>query len=77
MKDVLHKTPPELAADIIDKGMIMTGGSSQLRKIDHLLSRATGVSAYVADEPLHSVAKCTGIALENLESYKRSILAMK
>jgi rod shape-determining protein MreB len=77
VKDVLHKTPPELAADIIDKGMIMTGGSSQLRNIDQLLSRATGVPAYVADEPLLCVAKGTGIALENLESYKRSILAMK
>ncbi len=76
-KDVLHKTPPELAADIIDKGMILTGGSSLLRNIDKLLSRATGVPAYVADEALLCVAKGTGIALENLESYKRSILAMK
>jgi len=77
VKDVLHKTPPELSADIIDKGIIMSGGSSQLRNIDQLISRATGVSAYVADDPLLCVAKGTGIALENLESYKRSILAMK
>jgi rod shape-determining protein MreB len=77
VKDVLRRTPPELAADIIDKGMILSGGSSQLRHIDQLLSRATGVSAYVADEPMLCVAKGTGIALENLESYKRSILAMK
>ena len=77
VKDVLFKTPPELAADIIDKGVIMTGGSSQLRNIDQLVSRATGVPAYIADEPLLCVAKGTGIALENLESYKRSILAMK
>ncbi|MDD5110147.1 MAG: rod shape-determining protein [Patescibacteria group bacterium] len=77
VKDVLHRTPPELAADVIDKGMILSGGSAQLRNIDQLLSRATGVSAYVADEPMLCVAKGTGIALENLESYKRSILAMK
>ena len=77
VKDVLHKTPPELSADIIDKGIIMSGGSSQLRNVDQLISRATGVSAYVADDPLLCVAKGTGIALENLESYKRSILAMK
>ncbi len=77
VKDVLHKTPPELSADVIDKGIILTGGSSLLRNIDQLISRATGVAAYVADEPLLCVAKGTGIALENLESYKRSILATK
>lgn len=77
VKDVLHRTPPELSADIIDKGMILSGGSSQLRNFDQLLSQATGVSAYVADEPMLCVAKGTGIALENLESYKRSILAMR
>ncbi|PIS05553.1 MAG: rod shape-determining protein [Candidatus Buchananbacteria bacterium CG10_big_fil_rev_8_21_14_0_10_42_9] len=77
VKDVLHKTPPELSADIIDKGIIMTGGSSQLRNIDQLIQRATNVPVYVADEPLICVAKGTGIALENLESYKRSILAMR
>ncbi len=77
VKDVLHKTPPELSADIIDKGIIMSGGSSLLRNIDQLVSQATGVAAYVADEALLCVAKGTGIALENLESYKKSILAMK
>jgi rod shape-determining protein MreB and related proteins len=77
VKDVLHKTPPELSSDIIDKGIIMSGGSSQLRNIDQLMTQATGVSTYVADEPMLCVAKGTGIALENLDSYKRSILAMK
>ena len=77
VKDVLHKTPPELSADVIDKGIIMTGGSSLLRNFDQLITQVTGVSAYVADEPLLCVAKGTGIALENLESYKRSILAIK
>nr|AQS29848.1 hypothetical protein [uncultured bacterium] len=77
VKEVLHKTPPELSADIIDKGIIMSGGSSLLRNIDQLISRATGVSSYVTDEPMLCVAKGTGIALENLESYKKSILAMK
>jgi len=77
VKQVLHKTPPELSSDIIDKGIIMSGGSSQLRNIDQLITRATGVSAYIADDPLLCVARGTGIALENLESYKRSILAMK
>lgn len=77
VKDVLHKTPPELSADVMDKGIIMSGGSSQLRNIEQLITQVTGVSAYIADEPLFCVAKGTGIALENLESYKRSILAIK
>ncbi len=75
VKEVLHKTPPELSADVMEKGMVLTGGSSQLRNIDQLFSKATGVPAYVADEPQLCVAKGTGIALENLEAYKRSIFA--
>lgn len=77
VKDVLHKTPPELSADVIDKGIIMSGGSSLLRNIDQLVTQVTGVPAYIADDALYCVAKGTGIALENLESYKRSILAIK
>ena len=77
VKEVLHNTPPELAADVIDKGIIMSGGTSLLRNIDQLLSKATGVPAYVADDALFCVAKGTGIALENLEFYKRSILGQK
>src|SRR3989339_1833204 len=76
-KKVLHETPPELSADIMDKGMVLSGGSSLLRNIDQLISRTTGVPVYVADEALLCVAKGTGIALENLDSYKRSILATK
>ena len=77
LKEVLHKTPPELSADVMDKGIIMSGGSSQLRNLDQLFTQATGVACYVADEPLLCVVKGTGIALENLEAYKRSILATK
>lgn len=77
VKDVLQETPPELSADIIDKGMVISGGSGLLKNIDKLLTKATGVPAYVADDPLLSVAKGTGVALENLESYKRSILETK
>lgn len=77
IKEVLHKTPPELSADVMDKGIVMAGGSALLRNLDELVAEATGVPCYVADEPLLCVAKGTGIALENLESYKRSILATK
>jgi len=76
-KKILHETPPELSADIMDKGMVLSGGSALLRNIDQLLSRTIGVPAYVADDALLCVAKGTGIALENLDSYKRSILATK
>ncbi len=77
VKNVLHKTPPELSADVMDKGMVLSGGTSLLRNIDKLYAQATGVPAYVADEALLCVAKGTGIALDNLDSYKRSILATK
>lgn len=77
VKSVLFKTPPELSADVMDKGMVLTGGSALLRNMATLLSQATGVPAYVADEALLCVAKGTGIALDNLESYKRSILFTK
>lgn len=77
LKEVLHNTPPELSADVIEKGIVLSGGSSLLRNIDQLISKVTGIATYVADDPLLCVAKGTGIALENLESYKKSILAAK
>lgn len=75
IKSVLYNTPPELSADVIDKGMVLSGGSSLLRNMDKLYAQAIGVASYVADESLLCVATGTGIALENLDSYKRSILA--
>ncbi|OGE78317.1 MAG: rod shape-determining protein [Candidatus Doudnabacteria bacterium RIFCSPHIGHO2_01_FULL_46_14] len=77
VRAVLQETPPELASDVIDKGMILTGGGAMLRNLDRLVAQSTGVPCYVADQPELCVAKGTGVALENLESYKRSILATK
>ena len=77
IKAVLAETPPELAADIMDKGLIIAGGTALLRNLDELITQATGVPTYVADEPLLCVAKGTGIVLENLEFYKRSIMAKR
>jgi rod shape-determining protein MreB and related proteins len=77
IKEVLAITPPELASDIIDEGIIMTGGSSQLRNLADLIYRRTGVKARVADEPLLCVAKGTGEALNHLETYKKTILTKK
>lgn len=77
IKDVLQETPPELSADIIDQGIIMTGGSSQLRNLPELVVRRTGVKAVLAEDALFCVVKGTGIALEHLDTYKKSILAKK
>ena len=77
IKDVLQDTPPELSADIIDHGIIMTGGSSQLRNLPELVYRRTGVKAVLADEALYCVAKGTGVALEHLDTYKKSIIAKR
>jgi rod shape-determining protein MreB len=77
VKSVLHQTPPELAADIIEKGIILTGGTSLLRRIDELITKETGVAAYVVEEPLYCVAKGTGVALENLQVYKKTIMSKK
>ncbi|MEK7585429.1 MAG: rod shape-determining protein [Patescibacteria group bacterium] len=77
IKTVFQETPPELAADIIDYGIIMTGGSSLLRNLPELVYRRTGVKAILADDALFCVAKGTGIALDHLAVYKRSILAKR
>jgi rod shape-determining protein MreB len=77
IKTVLQETPPELASDIIDKGMVMTGGTAQLRNLDQYITEQLNVPCYVAEEPLLCVAKGTGIALEHLDSYKKSILSIK
>lgn len=77
VKTVLQDTPPELASDIIDKGMIMTGGTAQLRNLDHYIAQAVGVPCYLAEDPLLCVAKGTGVALDHLDSYKKSILSIK
>jgi rod shape-determining protein MreB and related proteins len=77
IRDVFQETPPELAADIIDGGVILTGGTSQLRNFPELIRRRTGVKAKLADQALFCVAKGTGIALEHLDVYKRAVLAKR
>lgn len=77
IKDVLQETPPELASDIIDQGIILTGGTSQLRNLSELIFRKTGVKARLADDALYCVVKGTGIALEHLDTYKKSILSKR
>jgi rod shape-determining protein MreB len=77
IKNVLQETPPELASDIIDQGIIMTGGSSMLRNLPDLVYRKTGVKAILAEDALFCVAKGTGIALEHLDVYKKTIISKK
>ncbi len=77
VKNVLQETPPELSSDIIDRGMILSGGGALLKNLDKLLSRSTGVPCYIADDPLLCVAKGTGSILDNLDMYKRSIISKK
>jgi rod shape-determining protein MreB len=77
VKKVLQETPPELAADVMDKGMILSGGTARLKNLDSLITQETGVPCYVADEPLFCVVKGTGVALENLELYKRALFAKR
>ena len=72
-KGVMEQTPPELASDIIDKGVVMSGGSSLLKNIDKLMTHTTGVPCHVAEDPLLCVVRGTGVAVENIELYKRSI----
>jgi rod shape-determining protein MreB and related proteins len=74
VKKVLQETPPELAADVMDKGMVLSGGGALLKYIDKLITDVIGVPCYIADDPLLCVAKGTGIALENLDMYKKTIL---
>ncbi len=71
---VLEQTPPELSSDIIDKGMVMSGGGAQLRNIDRLLTQVTGVPCHVAENPLHCVAIGTGLALEHFDFFRKSLV---
>ncbi len=77
IKMVLQETPPELSADIIDRGIIMTGGTSQLRNFPELVYRRVGIKATLAKDALFCVAKGTGIVLDHLDTYKRTIVSKR
>lgn len=77
IKNVLRETPPELSADIMDKGMVVAGGGACLKNIAALISQSTGVPSFIADDSLQCVAKGTGAVLDNLEIYKKSIMTKK
>lgn len=77
VKSVLEDTPPELAADIIDKGIVMSGGTAMLRNFDKLMTEETGVPAHVAEDALFCVVKGTGVVMENIEMWKRNIVTKR
>jgi rod shape-determining protein MreB and related proteins len=77
IKNVLQETPPELSSDIIDYGIIMTGGTSELRNFPDLVLKRTGVKASLAKDPLFCVVNGTGLALKHLEVYKKSMITKR
>lgn len=77
VKKVLQETPPELASDIMDKGMVLSGGGALIKNLDQLITKTIGVPSYIADDALFCVIKGIGIALENLDLYKRTIMLSK
>ncbi|OGY58530.1 MAG: rod shape-determining protein [Candidatus Colwellbacteria bacterium RIFCSPHIGHO2_12_FULL_44_17] len=74
VQTVFNETPPELVADIMEKGIILSGGGANLRNIDEFLKRILGVATYVAEDPILCVAKGSGIILDHLDVYKRTLL---
>jgi rod shape-determining protein MreB len=77
VKAVLEKTPPELAADIVDRGIVMTGGGSLIHGLDKLINQETGIPTYLAEDPLSCVALGTGKALDALESLQDTLTTLK
>ncbi|KPJ73016.1 rod-share determining protein MreBH [Parcubacteria bacterium DG_74_1] len=77
IKSVLRETPPELSADVMDKGMVLSGGGALLRNFPELIAQSTGVPCTMAEDPLTCVAEGTGVVLENLDTYKKSVMVKK
>ena len=77
IKSTLEVTPPELCSDIMDRGIIISGGGALLKNIHTLITKVTGGPAQIADDPLFCVARGTGIVLENLEVYKKNVIAKR
>ena len=74
IQQVFNETPPELVADVMEKGIILSGGSAQILNLAEFFKRILGVNAYVAEDPLFCVAKGSGIILSHLDMYKRTLL---
>ena len=77
VKQTLERTPPELAADIVDRGIVLTGGGALLRGMDRLLAEETGMPVTLTDDPLSDVVLGTGRALEEIETLRKVLIAPK
>lgn len=77
VQNVFNETPPELVADIMEKGIILSGGSSQLHHLPEFFQKYLGVATYVGEDPLFCVAKGTGLILSHLDIYKRTLLTKR
>ena len=75
VRNTLVRSPPEVASDFLVRCIVITGGSSLLRNLDRLLSKETGMPVYVSDDALSCVALGTGIAVENVDIYKKGFMA--
>ena len=74
VRGTIEEAPPELVADIMEKGIILSGGSAQLHNLPEFFERYLGVPAYLAEDPLFCVARGTGLILNHLDSYKKTLL---
>jgi len=77
IKTMLRDTPPELSADIMDKGMIVSGGGALLRNVDQLIAQSIGVPCFIADDPMTCVARGAGVVLDSLDIYKQTVMSKK
>ena len=77
VKETLENTPPELAADIMDRGIVMTGGGSMLKGLDRLISSETGMPVHTVDEPLYAVVRGAGKALEEIDTLRKVLASSK
>jgi rod shape-determining protein MreB len=73
IRSVLERTPPELASDVIDRGIVLAGGTSLLRNLDRLVTQEIGIPCYIAENPIDCVAIGAGIALDHLDLIKRAL----
>ena len=75
IKDSLERTPPELSSDVIDKGIVLSGGTANLRNLDKFITSSIGVPAHVVDEPIYCVVRGIGVILENFDAFRKSVIS--
>jgi rod shape-determining protein MreB len=77
VRNALERCPPELSADLVNRGLVLAGGGAMIRGLDRLISEATGLPVIIADDPLSAVAQGTGMVLQDLDFLRRALADMK